>query len=968
MAENPSLNEEQLQAAYAGDGPMLIVAGAGTGKTTVVVERIKHLILTKKISPHEILALTFTEKAAREMEERVDIALPYGYTQMWILTFHAFCDRVLRQDAIHIGLNPAYRLVTETEAILFLRKNLYTLELDYFRPLGNPYKFLSGMLQHFSRLKDDDIDPDAYLRYAMSLAQKSDMDPDEIRKTNELAHAYQAYESLKAKEGIMDFSDLITNVLKLFRTRKNLLIFYQEQFKHILVDEFQDTNYAQNELAILLAGKKHNITVVGDDDQAIYRWRGAALANITQFRTHFPSSKVVTLNKNYRSTEEILTRSHQMIQHNNPERLEIKEGINKQLLSMRGIKGDPIEFLFGMRVENEAEEVIKKIQEQVKKKHRQYKDIALLVRANDHAQPFVRSMEQAGIPYQFLGPGHLLHQEEIKDLIAYLKVMANFEDSNSLYRVLNNPIFSFAPRDIAGLLNYAKKKNLCLFESLEQIDDTFQPDETKKNAQKFVAMFKKHLARVPKDTAGQILYYFFTDSGMLDNLLNPKSNLDTKKAQNITKFFEKLKSYEAEHLDASVFTVVEWLELSMQLGESPLSANTDWADNNAVNILTIHSSKGLEFPVVFVVNLVTQRFPTRERREPIPVPDDLVKETLPTGDQNLNEERRLFYVAMTRAKDMLYLTAANYYGEGKRERKLSPFIAETLGHEQVNKQLVRQKVIATSRQLSLLDVLPVTKQTEEITEAQFISPPTPLTYISYSQIQTYEMCPLHYKLKYILKLPTSPAPALSFGISIHSVLRDFYLARLHKNNGNAISFQEILAKSWIHEGYESRSHAQSAYKKAEKIIANYLKSHADDIPIAIETPFSFNLGRMKVGGRIDRIDQLDDGRIEVIDYKTGRNLPDEKKLAQDMQLSFYALAASEIQDGFLGKSPEEIVLSFHYVEEDKILTTKRTREQLEGVKELIRQKAEEISRSDFICSIINCKNCEYKMICKTFSG
>src|SRR3989344_2175695 len=545
MKNDMKLNAEQEEAVRHLDGPLLIIAGAGTGKTTVITERIKYLITKKNIPASEILALTFTEKAAREMEERIDIAVPYGYTQMWTLTFHAFCDRILRDEAVHIGFSPAFRLSTEAEAILFLRKNIFTLDLKYFRPLGNPHKFLDGLLTHFNRLKDDDISPSDYLSYAQKLQKQPDALKDEVEKTRELAIAYRTYEELKAKEGIMDFSDLIANTLRLFRTRPHILASFQKKFQHILVDEFQDTNFAQNELAVLLSGERKNIAVVGDDDQAIYRWRGAAIANIIQFRKYFPKAKVITLTKNYRSTEEILNSSYKLIQNNNPDRLEVKEKINKKLTSERKVRGDKVEFIFENRVEEETDSVAKKIKELVAKKNLLYKDIAILVRANSHSQPFTRALERANIPYQFLGPGQLFHQDEIKNLIAYLKVLYNFEDSVSLYRVLNMPIFELEGRDIAAILNFARRKNLTLFEALENIDQVFLKDEEKEKIKNIEKMIKRHLKLVSKDTAGQILYYFMKDSGLLKKFSAVKLTREEKEYQNIAKFFDKLKTFEA---------------------------------------------------------------------------------------------------------------------------------------------------------------------------------------------------------------------------------------------------------------------------------------------------------------------------------------------------------------------------------------------------------------------------------------
>src|SRR5579885_1392203 len=552
-----------------------------------------------------------------------------------------------------------------------------------------------------------------------------------------------------------------------------------------MVDEFQDTNYAQNEMAMLLAGDKQNITVVGDDDQSIYRWRGAAVANMMQFRSHFPKAKIVTLTKNYRSTQTILDAAYQLIQHNNPDRLEVKEKINKRLISdkttiisnissvipelhSRTQTDESITFSYTTKPEEEAEKVAKIIREEVKKTKRPYNDFALLVRANDHALPFQRALEHIRIPYQFLGPGHLFQQEEIKDLIAYLHALANFEDTASLYRVITLPIFDLETRDVAAILNFSKRLNLCLFESMERVDEATLTSNGKEKIKRIVHMMKRHLEKVPRETAGQILYYFFEDSGLLGYYLDPRSARTEKEAQNIAKFFEKLQSFAANREDASVFAVVDWIDLSMELGESPLSAEIDWTQHNAVNILTVHSSKGLEFPVVFMVNLVKERFPSRERREQIPIPQNLIKEVLPEGDYHIQEERRLFYVGMTRARECLFFTGAKFYGDAKREKKLSPFIEEALGKDYFEKMIDKEKTKNT--QLSLLDLFPSPQQPESI-----IQPAAkPVTYLSYSQIQLFDMCPLHYKLRYLLKVPTPVSASQSFGTSIHAVLRDFY--------------------------------------------------------------------------------------------------------------------------------------------------------------------------------------------------
>ncbi len=970
--DEKKLNEEQKKAITFGDGPLLIIAGAGTGKTTVVTERIKHLISSGRANPQEILALTFTEKASREMEERVDQALPYGVTQMWISTFHAFCDRVLRNEAINIGLDPGYKLMTEAETILFFRKKLFSFELSYFRPYGNPTKFISGMIQHFSRLKDEDVIPEQYLRYAQNLKnQMSNVknEDDEIQKTLELAKAYRTYEELKVKEGRMDYGDLISNTLKVFRNRKTILKQYQKQFKYVLIDEFQDTNFAQNELGVMLAGERKNITVVGDDDQAIYRWRGAAVSNIIQFRSRFPKAKIIVLTKNYRSTKEILDRSYDLIQYNNPDRLEVVENVDKKLESMRRLNGTPIDVVYKDRVENEAEEVATIIKNlKLKIKNYEWKDFAILVRANNYAEPFSRALGRAGIPYQFLGPGQLFRQGEVKDLIAYLKVLYNFEDSVAMYRVLTMDFLEIPSRDVAVLTNFAKRYGTSLFESSETAasehlaegkPQPFVSDEGRARVRQIVDLIHKHLGFIKKETAGQILYYFLQDTGLLKQFTSFSSTKEEKAAGNIAKFFNKLKTYETEHEDASVYAVVDWIDLSMNMGESPLAADTDWSANDAVNILTIHSAKGLEFPVVFLTNLVSNRFPSMERREQIPIPDALIKEILPTGDFHLQEERRLFYVGMTRARDFLYFTASQFYGEGKRERKLSPFIVEALGEEKIYKS-TNLLMTNTIKQLSFLDW-------EKPKEQEFAKILQPVTYLSYSQLNTFITCPLQYKYRYVIKIPVPPSAALAFGDIMHRTVRAFYESVKKGEKGTKELLLNIFEKQWISVGFGDKVYEQKMKKHGVELLNGFFDQGYDPtiIPKDLEQSFKVKITPLlKLGGKIDRVDELPGGKIEIIDYKTGQ-APKSKDPGKDLQLTVYALAATDV--GIYHKKPDDVIVSFYFFENQQKVTATRTKEQLEEAKQIIAQKADEIARSDFKPTPgKHCDFCEFRLICEAW--
>lgn len=958
------LNAEQKKAVEHDQGPLLVIAGAGTGKTTVVTERVCRLIAKCNVSPNEILALTFTEKAAREMEERVDIALPYGYTNMWIMTFHSFCDQILHQEALHIGLEPRFQLMSEAESIQFIRQRIFDFELDYFRPRGNPNKFIAAMLTHFSRLADEDVDVEKYLAYAKSLPRALESQQFAAQQTLELAQAYKTYAELKASEGVMDFGDLITKALELFRTRPNVLANYQKQFRYLLVDEFQDVNFAQYQLAKILAGEKANIMATGDDDQSIYRFRGAAVSNILQFRKDYPQSQMAILTKNYRSTQTILEAAYKLICFNNPDRLEAVENFDKKLVAKTKGQGDPVQFIHAQKAENEAEFVGREIEKLVENGF-DYGDIAILVRANNHAESFMHALARLGIPHQFLGPGKLFKEPEIINLVAYLKVLDSLEDTISLYRVLTMEHLAITERDLALILGFSKKYNLSLFEACENVGELKVSTKTKDKIKTIIALINSHLKAMKTETAGQILYDFLDKTGYIKALLSPEPSLQ-KSAENISRLFDKLKNYEVEHQDASVAAVVGWIDLASELGESPLAAGEDWTQVNAVNILTIHAAKGLEFPVVFLVNLVSERFPSRARAELIPIPTALIVETLPLGDYHLQEERRLFYVGMTRAQDRLYFTASDYYGEAKRKKKLSQFIFEALGPDALSQE---SKV---SEQLNLMAYANSHKQRKN----QGVVLAHQVHYLSFSQIDAFQTCPLHYKLRHILNIPTPPSAALSFGSSLHAAMKDFYASVKAGVRPSKKLILDSLEGNWIKLGYQNKRHGENAYKGAEKLLTDYYKKHfrPDRLPLLLEHHFMIPLERkegkktiyLKVGGAMDRVDETGGG-IEIIDYKTGEKVPTRAEVDKNMQLTLYALAATKLKEPpFVGLKPEQIKLSLFYFEEQKKITTMRTQAQLTELEcELFSIKAR-IEASDFACSgHFYCQNnCEYAIFCK----
>ncbi len=524
-------------------------------------------------------------------------------------------------------------------------------------------------------------------------------------------------------------------------------------------------------------------------------------------------------------------------------------------------------------------------------------------------------------------------------------------------------IFKISFVELNFLLNFAKKKNISLFEALLDLNQPFLKQTTIEKLENFRKMVEDHLKKARKEQAGQILYDFLVKSGLYETLNETSSLKQEKRVQNIAKFFDRVKNFETERSDANIFTLAEWLNLMLQMGDSPLAAEMDIRDNNAVNILTVHSAKGLEFPVVFIANLVSDRFPTRERSEKIPLPKEIIKEKIPeNSDFHLEEERRLFYVAITRAKEKLYFTGADYYGGGKRAKKLSPFIYEALP-SLIKEETQKVKI----KQLSLTEILSSYSEGLEEKEEEIKS--TKVSYITYSNLQMFDICPLHYKAKVIFNLPTPPTAAQSFGISLHQTLYDFYKLVQDKKRPTLKDFNELLKKDWITYGYENKKQEEERLKQAKKILTNFYKTECNPpvTPISLEQPFSFSLKNgVKVFGKIDRVDKYKEG-IEIIDYKTGEDNP-KADAAHKLQLAIYALAATKVNDPNLNRKPEDIVLTIHFLEPNSKKSMIFKKEDLEKLEDDLITKINEIKKSDFKCSgNILCKNCEFKMLCSTFN-
>lgn len=943
VAKNFELNSDQKRAVAHKEGPIIVVAGAGTGKTRVITERIKYLIQEKRIDSDSILALTFTEKAANEMLERIGDIMPLGYKEPWVSTFHSFADRILKKEGLEIGLDIGYQILSYPKQWLLVRKNLFDFNLGYYRPLGNPTRFISAILKFISRLQDEGIDEVEFAKFVQNFSSEVE----EKRKWLELASFYKKYQELKLKYSYLDFGDLILWCLKLFSSRPNILKKYQNQFLHLMVDEFQDTNFAQYQLVKLLfplrESARRSLMVTGDDSQSCYKFRGAAVSNILEFKDDYKNCEIVTLISNYRSLQNILDPAYTLIQNNNPDTLESKLGISKKLVSSnKKSKVVPQVYEFA-RLDEEVNFVVTKIEELLAQDPQMsYKDVAILARANNHLDPFVLALRAKEIPYQLIGNRGLYDKDEVKNVLAFLRVLVNPTDGVSLYRVLNNPVFAILPTDTAKILSDSKFKKIDFWECVKS-----STNASIKNLVEMIGGFQKELL---KYAPSGFVFKLINTTGILDAYTKNETTENLLAIKNINLFLDQVKNFESDYFrdrrtTPTILDYIEYLDLMIEAGDNPAQAEIE--DIDTVNLSTIHSAKGLEYEAVFMVNLVSGRFPSRERGDLIEIPSELIKETLPTEDEHLQEERRLFYVAMTRAKKHLFLTYANNYG-GKRDTAVSGFISET--GLKVSQKVAQEQTKETQTMFGVKS---------QYRKQQNVGGVFRLDYVNYTQISAYQICPLKYKYAHVIKIPTQPSFALTFGNSIHSTLREFHTEDIFNGNVSCERLLELYKKNWDGTGYLDPKQREQRFASGEKFLKEYYQKEKGGSKkiIELEKTINLKLAGVKFTGRVDRIDRIDGNKVEIIDYKTGK-LKEQKDVDKDLQTSLYAWG---VRENF-NYEPE--ILTLYFVEEVTKVSSHKTLEQIKEQVAKTEEVVEIMKKGDFTATPgFHCDWCDYKDLC-----
>jgi DNA helicase-2/ATP-dependent DNA helicase PcrA len=959
------LNEEQREAVIHGEGPLLILAGAGTGKTAVITRRIAWLIAAKRARPEQILALTFTDKAAAEMEARVDQLVPYGLVGATIATFNAFCDRLVREHAVELGLTSELRVESQAEILVFLRERLFELGLERYLPLGNPDAHLEALLALFDRARNEDVSPAQYQAFAARLAAEAGDDPgqrDRARAEIEKARAYGRFQQLLTEAGRVDFGSQISLALRLLRERPYLRREYQERFRWILVDEFQDTNHVQFELLRLLAGPSHNLTVVGDDDQSIYRFRGAKVENLLEFLDIFPGAREVLLKRNYRSGQRILDRAYHLIRHNDPARLEVRRGLDKRLIAeRRGPSGATFDGLVEHRAfasaSDEAEAVAGEIADRVASGSARPRDFAILARAHGQLDAFALALRGRGVRFRRVGLRGLYSRPEVMLCLNVLRSLADPDDGGSVYMALADPLFGADPVDLARLGARARRRHRPLLALAAAAAAAGELGEaTRAAVERFSGLHRRLADLAARRPTTEVLYELVTASGMLALLTAEESAENLERVQNLNKLFGIVSRVGPLLQRDSVEQFIPHLDLLIAMGDDPATAEIE-TDDEAVSLLTAHGAKGLEFPVVYLVNLIEQRFPPHRRGEALPFPDELRHVASDAGEDHYREERRLFYVGMTRARDRLVLCHAADYG-GRRAARTSRFVVEALDLPAPPKG---------AKGASALEAIARFAPTPDAPASE----PAPLApdqvlVLSDSRIEAFLACPLRYYYAHVAHVPLPANPRLMYGSAIHHAIRVWHQHRL---KGLPVEARDVIAAyegAWSSEGFLTLAHEERMKAQGREALERFVRNElaSRQRTVAAEADFRFRSGNDQVVGRWDRVDERPEG-VVLVDYKTSevdeedRATERAEESARDGQLGLYALAYHEarqvmpaaVELRFIGSGTRGAVA----VEPEHL---ERARARIESAARGVR-----LGRFAATPSARTCGRCDYRLLC-----
>lgn len=891
------LNTAQKAAVEHIDGPALVVAGAGTGKTRVITQRIAHLVSTGAAEPHQILALTFTEKAAREMAERLHDKIGWKSYQVAVQTFNAFGSELLGRFASHIGRSVRGGLLNDTQKALLLQQGIDRVELSYYGPHSNIFEFLMGVIEYIGRLQNAGITSDNYAKYVENIStSSSDMHPQDQLEQQDLSKLYNLYEEIKKETDTYDYSDQIVLPLKILHQKPNIAERLQKQYKYVLIDEYQDTNKVQDDLIGEFINSDGNLFVVGDDDQAIYGFRGANLGNILHFADRYKVKQPVVLTQNYRSGQEILDAAYKMINHNNPHRLEASLGLDKKLKAE--FDGSKIEFKPYQSAADELMGVVEAIESRIASGEAP-SEIAVLSATHAPLKQLAKIMRQREVPFAISSQVNIFEQSELKQLWYLLEWISGRADDRSLAQVLLSRFFGLTAEQVRKLSkrSVVEPQSDGLEDELRKQSDH---DQTYKRVVDQLDEWRKLATDLP---VSHLCYQIVFKSGVSDQLIE-----EAKQQFRIIRVFEDLSQLLRQMQDYETVSIDETLMGYLAAFPSPpaIEVQEPVGESAGVQLLTVHASKGLEFNSVYLIGC-THRNWSRGPEGGWKIPDEL------QDNEGLGQEhelRRLMYVAVTRARRFIQLSAAALTTGGSRQ-SITPFVDELLGARA--KQGTESDIKPDRLDTTLTKIQRLYPLSSQITGRTLpFEDSDGWLNLNVSDLASYDFCPYDFYLEKVLQIHQPFGPQLAFGNAVHGAIQSFYDARLRGEDLTATAMEERLQELWSDRGYASKKIADQAKKLAVQALHKFVAREKDsekkiggsEVPIKLEIPEA----KLRIRGRIDAYFETEGG-IELRDFKTGRKTDAEslsRRAKQSIQLRTYALAFQEST----GQLPTQVVLDY----------------------------------------------------------
>lgn len=992
------LNKEQKEAVDTIDGPVMIIAGPGTGKTLTLTMRIANVLKRTDTDPQAVLALTFTESGAKAMRERLtEIIGPTAY-YVNIYTFHSFCTDVIKEFSEIFLISEDTTPLSDLERIQLFREIIDKEKLDLLRPSNSPYYYVNDLIKTIQDLKRENvglkkleklisdkeeefkntkeqINPRTGKLYAKYAKQKR-----EIEKQKEVLKIYRAYQKKLKEANRFDFEDMINFVVAKLKKDENLKLTLQEKYLYILVDEYQDTNSAQNELLRLLTDswESPNIFVVGDDEQSIFRFQGASLENILYFKNLFTKAKVITLTSNYRSSQYILDASRSLIAKN----LLRLEKINKNLKCQVKRKNFPIVIGKFSNANLENQFIAKEIKKLIAK-GKDPDEIAVLVRHNRDIDDLKDALSRENLRFEIASGKNILEDGDINRLLILLEVIRDLDNKPSddidFFTVLNFEFLNFKKIDVLKLARLASKEKENLLDIILNEEIFYKSDISE--PEKFIK-FANQLNEWQNLDANATFAKFFEkviqESGFLNWILRDKHNIS--RINTINSLFDQVKRLNyADHtlnLEKFLENIHLMKENNIKIEETPLEG-----DVQAVKLLTAHKAKGLEFEYVFIAKCIDKKWGNNRNIDKIKLPDGIIKNVKLDEKEKNEDERRLFYVALTRTKKKVYITYAEKYTQGGLERQAVPsmFVSEIDDNFKENLDTTsfeKQAAESIAEQLSL----PVSEESV-LEEEDFLSSVISNLKLSVTALNTYLKCHYKFKINNILRTPRAKNNYLAFGSAIHKALEVFFrkFKKTHKPPTKTFlkkEFENALEKELLSETDFTRMLA-----RGNKVLEEYFKNNQKAFAEPLYTEYSFGfrkvyLGDIALSGKIDRIDWIDKDKKEVmvIDYKTGTpksrgEIEGKTKYSEgDLygQILFYKLLSQLDRNFNFNVTKGE----FDFLESKGNRKAKReifeySQEQIEDLKNTIRSEVKKIRNLEFerTKEYRHCENCDFKNHC-----